>query len=212
MFDDQTTPAVNSPAPSPQAPNNEVVDIFEGIDKQPAVNAPSAKKTSSPISPVYSNESHGGKKHKIIFLVIIVIVVMALVYVAGKIYFMQSNVPTAPVENLSPIVQPDEEEILFDEQPMIEQSSIDSDSDGLTDLLETQYSTNPLKADTDSDDLSDYDEAIVYKTNPLNPDTDGDSFLDGDEVRHGYNPKGPGKLLNFQDALNKLNNEVNGTR
>lgn len=41
--------------------------------------------------------------------------------------------------------------------------------------------------DTDSDGLSDREEAL-YGTDFRNPDTDGDTFLDGNEVFHGYNP------------------------
>ncbi len=48
-------------------------------------------------------------------------------------------------------------------------------------------------ADRDNDGLTNVDEK-KYGTDPLNPDTDGDSYKDGDEVRAGYNPKGPGKL------------------
>jgi hypothetical protein len=36
---------------------------------------------------------------------------------------------------------------------------------------------------------------MVWHTDPLNPDTDGDGFKDGDEVKNGFNPLGPGKLL-----------------
>jgi hypothetical protein len=52
-----------------------------------------------------------------------------------------------------------------------EQNSKDSDSDGLSDVMESFYGTNALK-----------------------PDTDGDGFMDGEEVDNGYNPLGPGKL------------------
>ena len=55
-----------------------------------------------------------------------------------------------------------------------------------------------LNADSDGDKLSDYDEVKTYGTDPLNPDTDADGYLDGEEVLNGYNPKGPGKLLNFE--------------
>ena len=48
-------------------------------------------------------------------------------------------------------------------------------------------------ADSDGDGLTNIDEK-KYGTNPLNPDTDGDSYKDGDEVKAGYNPNGPGKL------------------
>ncbi len=71
----------------------------------------------------------------------------------------------------------------------------DTDGDGLTDAEEQTLGTDPLKTDTDADQLSDWDEVRVYRTNPLNADTDGDGYLDGEEVRNGYNPNGPGRLL-----------------
>jgi hypothetical protein len=46
--------------------------------------------------------------------------------------------------------------------------------------------------------LTDFEEVNKYGTSPTNKDTDGDGFLDGEEVSHGYNPNGPGKLLNFE--------------
>ena len=72
--------------------------------------------------------------------------------------------------------------------------TLDSDHDGLTDVEEATYGTNPLVADTDSDGLGDYEEIKIYHTNPLLADTDGDGYLDGAEVKNGYNPNGPGKL------------------
>lgn len=50
--------------------------------------------------------------------------------------------------------------------------------------------------DSDSDGLTDVEEAL-YGTNPRLPDTDADSFLDGNEVFHGYDPLGvaPSTLL-----------------
>ncbi len=59
----------------------------------------------------------------------------------------------------------------------------DTDGDGLTDYEEvTKYHTDPLKADTDGDGLSDGDEVMKYHTDPLKADTDGDGLSDGDEV------------------------------
>lgn len=77
----------------------------------------------------------------------------------------------------------------------VEVSSLDSDSDGLTDTEEATYGTNPLNADSDADELIDYDEIKTYRTNPLSKDTDGDGYLDGAEVKSGYNPNGAGKLI-----------------
>ena len=53
----------------------------------------------------------------------------------------------------------------------------------------------PAGLDTDSDGLSDLEEAI-FGTDPRSPDTDGDGFLDGNEVFNLYNPNGkaPAKL------------------
>ena len=52
-----------------------------------------------------------------------------------------------------------------------EESSQDTDEDGLTSTQEDQYGTDPE-----------------------NPDTDGDGYMDGAEVAEGYNPNGSGKL------------------
>ncbi|MFH1611319.1 MAG: thrombospondin type 3 repeat-containing protein [Patescibacteria group bacterium] len=43
--------------------------------------------------------------------------------------------------------------------------------------------------DLDSDGLTDVEEAM-YGTNPRNPDSDNDTFLDGNEVFHRYSPLG----------------------
>lgn len=48
--------------------------------------------------------------------------------------------------------------------------------------------------DSDNDGLTDLEEEI-YGTNPNNPDSDGDSYKDGEEVLNGYNPLGPGELI-----------------
>jgi len=73
-------------------------------------------------------------------------------------------------------------------------ASIDSDKDGLTDAEEKQLGTDPNQADTDGDQLSDYDEVKKWHTDPLKIDTDGDGYPDGEEVQGGYNPLGTGKL------------------
>ena len=85
----------------------------------------------------------------------------------------------------------------------------DSDGDGLPDEVEqsgwltqngSEYRTDPSKADTDDDGLTDGDEAgapvtnteseNVYAgySNPLLPDTDGDSLGDADEADLGLDP------------------------
>ncbi len=82
-----------------------------------------------------------------------------------------------------------------DEWPEVEREVLnDTDQDQLFDEIEITLGTDPKKADTDSDELNDYEEARLFFTDPFNPDTDGDGYKDGEEVRAGYNPKGSGKL------------------
>jgi len=59
----------------------------------------------------------------------------------------------------------------------------DTDADGLSDFEEvTKLKTSPVKADTDGDGLKDGDEVVKNHTDPLKADTDGDGLTDGDEV------------------------------
>lgn len=72
----------------------------------------------------------------------------------------------------------------------------DTDGDGLSDGEEVRiYKTNPLNPDTDGDGLSDYDEVIIYGTNPLSSDTDGDGYRDLEEINNGYSPIDAGKMM-----------------
>lgn len=64
----------------------------------------------------------------------------------------------------------------------------DADGDGLTNILEGNYNSNMILADTDHDGLNDYDEVYSVGTLPDNPDTDGDGVDDGTEVRIGSDP------------------------
>lgn len=71
-------------------------------------------------------------------------------------------------------------------------SSLDGDHDGLTDVLEKTYGTDPKNPDTDGDGLTDGQEVNTYHTDPVKSDTDGDGYADGAEVTSGHNPSGPG--------------------
>lgn len=64
---------------------------------------------------------------------------------------------------------------------------------GATDDRFQYPADNPV--DLDQDGLLYADEVEKYGSDPTNPDTDGDGFSDGDEVKAGYSPTGPGKLL-----------------
>ncbi|HEY3295356.1 MAG TPA: OmpA family protein [bacterium] len=65
----------------------------------------------------------------------------------------------------------------------------DWDKDGLSNKDEKRLGTNPKKADTDGDGLTDGDEVHTYHSDPLKMDTDGDGLADGDEVlKHHTDP------------------------
>ena len=67
----------------------------------------------------------------------------------------------------------------------IADSDEDFDTDGLTNLEEYLYQTEPFTADTDNDGLTDGEEVHTTKTNPLDSDTDDDKLIDGDEGENG---------------------------
>lgn len=64
----------------------------------------------------------------------------------------------------------------------------DVDLDGLTNKQEFELNTHPLLADTDRDNLTDFEEVNIYHTNPLVSDTDGDGMPDGREITNSTDP------------------------
>ena len=95
-----------------------------------------------------------------------------------------------------------EEELIAEEESDLEGEILDDlapgedlDSDGFTNEEELTLGTDPYKADTDNDGLNDREEVMTYSTDPLDEDSDGDGYLDGAEVEAGYNPNGPGELV-----------------
>lgn len=60
---------------------------------------------------------------------------------------------------------------------------VDRDGDLLTDVREAQLGTDPLKADSEKDGLSDYEEIEIYGTNPMEPDSDFDGVADVIETK-----------------------------
>jgi M6 family metalloprotease-like protein len=83
---------------------------------------------------------------------------------------------------------PDDFELANNLDPLVNDSAIDGDADGLTNLQEYQAGTNPNLADTDADQLSDGDEVNIYSTDPLDgTDTDEDGMSDDWENVRGTN-------------------------
>ncbi|NHJ49214.1 MAG: hypothetical protein FK733_15605 [Asgard group archaeon] len=102
-------------------------------------------------------------------------------------------------------------EWLYDLDPRVDDSQIDTEGDGIVNGDEYQYDSNPLLPDTDFDNVTDYDEIVIYFTRPdhfdtdldglsdyveifiynttaHDPDTDDDRIDDGEEISIGTNP------------------------
>ena len=65
---------------------------------------------------------------------------------------------------------PDKWEVDYSLNPLVNDTMLDPDNDGLVNILEYQHSTDPQNPDTDFDGWSDGDEVLVYDTDPLDPD------------------------------------------
>ena len=83
---------------------------------------------------------------------------------------------------------------------------LDSDDDGLKDIVEEELGTNANNYDSDFDGLSDGDE-IAYGTNPLAPDSDNDGFSDSFEIDQGTDPLSIGSTPG-SNSLGFINSEV----
>lgn len=100
-------------------------------------------------------------------------------------------------ENPNP-KEPDPEEP-DPEEPEIDWS-VDTDGDGIPDVLEEEIGTDPEAADTDGDGLNDYEEIFLVGSDPLNPssvqagvsdadaDSDGDGISNKEELEKGLAP------------------------
>jgi hypothetical protein len=188
---------------------NQVEDIFAEVEHKPVTQpAQSPQSSDLPPEPVF-------EKKKFPWWIIIIIVVVLVLIVSGVLaYFQMKDVaplndqPIISDQSTDPSEQSEGLSINEDVDDVIvkieEASSEDLDFDGLTNEEEKQYRTNPRKADSDNDGLFDRDEVMFYKTDPNDYDSDNDGYSDGQEVQSGYNPKGDGKLLNFQKAISDL--------
>jgi len=64
----------------------------------------------------------------------------------------------------------------------------DRDQDGLLDVDEEKWGTDPDDPDSDSDTLLDGEEVYTFLTDPTDADTDNDTFDDNIEIEEGTNP------------------------
>ena len=69
-------------------------------------------------------------------------------------------------------------------------NEVDSDNDGIPDIVEEEQGTDPENSDSDGDGIDDNTEAD-NGTDPSNPDSDGDGIDDGTENENGTDPSNP---------------------
>jgi len=179
------------------------IEVDKGPVSVPAKPATEFSESPRPIEPPKSKteikEPFVQKNKKIFVVIFLVLIIGAVLGLAGWYAYNQFIVSppdlAEQILNNSAINQNIDQNVNQNINQNVEPPApIDSDRDSLSDEEEAMYGTDPLKADSDSDGLTDRDEAKVFETDPTNPDSDGDGFLDGEEVRNGYDPKGPGKL------------------
>ncbi len=86
-------------------------------------------------------------------------------------------------------------------QEIVEINPDDPDGDGLDNIMEQAFGSDPYKADTDGDGIDDWHEKALG-TDPRNPDSDGDGVNDYQELYIDLtNPLGPGDLDSDGDKL-----------
>jgi len=77
------------------------------------------------------------------------------------------------------------------------QASMDSDGDGLSNLDETKYGTNPYVADSDGDGLTDREEIMVYQTNANHADSNQNGVSDFDEAKILFSNNTSGSVSSY---------------
>jgi len=218
-------PAVPPQGSMPTAPQSAVDDIFASIDEKPAAFQPKASNQSDDLEPKHGSSVKKGLTFVGIIAGLGIAFVGG--YFGFNFLYSRINdgnggitLPLKPLQTnnvddqeIEPVdditVEPEQEQAEI--QPVVISTSteiatsadlevmpiVDTDGDGLTDEEEDTYGTNANAMDSDLDGLFDREELKIYLTDPLDFDTDGDGFEDGQEVRSGYDPKGPGKLINL---------------
>ena len=87
---------------------------------------------------------------------------------------------------------------------------VDTDGDGLPDVVEIAICGTPTCArpddDADHDGLTNLQE-VKLGTDPLNPDTDGDGYTDGEEVAAGTDPLDPNSHPSYPPSRKPTNHK-----
>lgn len=143
-----------------------------------------------------SPESSAGSKIGLIIKIVIIGLVVVVGFIGGYFaltnYFPQYAGYLQPY--LGPVLDPIMNILPFGGGATVSSPTPVPNLTTAPTLMPSPTITPPQVTDTDNDGLSNVDE-LKYGTNPNNPDTDGDGYPDGEEVQNGYNPLGPGKAV-----------------
>lgn len=137
--------------------------VLKEEKKAPPAPAPAPKPAVKAPKPAVMKPKPPKKKSKMPFILAIFGLVLIIVLVILGWWALR-DVDQVETEVQPPVVVEEPEE----PAPIIEDEvvpGVDLDSDGLSDI-----------------------EEVMYGTDPRDPDTDGDNFLDGNEVFHRYSP------------------------
>jgi len=198
---------------------NQVEDIFSSVDKKskPGITGTQTKKSQKPglAVPAPRRQSVPASSSLRRFMPLIVVLIVVAILTVGVVLFWDNireliNTDSASGNNEKSQTTTSNTKPATEDVPVIEIPNVnvgiieDTDGDGLTDEEEKTAGTDINKSDTDSDGLFDREEVKIYKTDPKKPDTDGDGIKDGLEVENGYDPNGPGLLLDLTNEIKNL--------
>ncbi len=202
--------------------NNKIEDIFDEVDKtsnqkNKLTEKSSTIKTTDPLMKAPNISSLPEQKKSnfpfVMLIIFIVLVLVGIVYLVISGTFTDNSNASNENQTNSVVINENTNSAItnnFTNQSdminidNINQGPLDTDGDGLTDDEEIELGTSINKIDSDSDGLFDREEVKVYKTNPLENDSDSDGIQDGEEVENGYNPNGPGLLLDLTNSIDNL--------
>jgi hypothetical protein len=165
-------------------------DIFSEVDKstKPEAFRPRDNSSLYPPETVIPAEDGWLKNKGIIFGLII----GAIVIICGGFIILKLM-----IKNTAPANTQIKEEVKNTQvTPEVTAPVVEEVNNTVTQPIQPTL-TAPI--DTDQDGLTDREEIKVYGTEPLESDTDSDGYIDGEEVKGGFNPKGPGKLLDINN-------------
>ncbi|MFC1598266.1 hypothetical protein ACFL2M_01900 [Patescibacteria group bacterium] len=178
---------------------------------------PEPSVSSGVAGPVRSSDRRVGRGSRLRLIILVIVAVVALIAVVATYYVPRlltnrAANNTETTENINQVSPVETEAVTTNEEAaettVPTKQVIDSDGDGLLDSEEGALGTDPELLDTDGDGLNDRQEVEIYKSDPTDTDSDNDGFKDGEEVRNFFNPVGPGKLLNVNEAIEEFTSET----